>query len=114
MTFRYMLPALFFALATGGAQAQDLPGDPAAGLEFARGVCAECHYVEKEWGDLYVMDAPDFIEIASQPGYTETALKVFLQTPHKTMPNLILTPKERDDVVSYILLLRAYLKDTGQ
>ena len=70
--------------------------------------------MEREWGDLYVLEAPDFIEIAAEPAYTEMALKVFLQTPHKLMPNFILTPEERDNVISYILTLRAELRNSSQ
>jgi len=94
-----------------GASAQDMPGDPVAGLGLARDHCAECHYVEADWIDLFINDAPDFLEIAGQPAYTAMALNVFLQTPHKQMPDFILTPTERDDVISYILSLRKTLKD---
>jgi len=112
MMMRYILPLLL--LITGVAKAQDLPGDPIAGLDFARGHRAACHYVEKDWVDLYVNEAPDVFEIAVQPANTGMALRVILQTPHRRLPNFILEPTERDDVISYILSLRAEFKDQVQ
>jgi mono/diheme cytochrome c family protein len=49
---------------------------------------------------------PSFLEVAAHPATTALSLRVFLQTPHATMPNLMLTPEETDDVISYILTLR--------
>lgn len=37
---------------------------------------------------------------------TALSLQAFLTTPHPTMPNIILSPKETADVVAYILSLR--------
>jgi hypothetical protein len=31
------------------------------------------------------------------------SLRVFLRTPHATMQDLMLTPDETDDIISYIL-----------
>jgi hypothetical protein len=31
---------------------------------------------------------------------------VFFQSPHPTMPNLVLSPEETDNVIAYILSLR--------
>jgi hypothetical protein len=31
------------------------------------------------------------------------SLRVFLRTPRATMPDLMLTPDETDDIISYIL-----------
>ncbi len=93
-------------LASLPAYAQDLPGDVSAGHEFARDVCSECHYVEREWADLYVYEAPSFVEIARNSDHSELSLRVFLKTPHVTMPNLILTEDQTSDVISWILSLR--------
>ncbi len=93
-------------LAVLPAQSQDLPGDAMAGREFARDVCSECHYVEREWADLYVFEAPSFIEIAQNSDHSDLSLRVFLRTPHLNMPNLILTEDQTADVISWILSLR--------
>ena len=93
-------------LQANAAAAQALPGDPAAGMEYARAVCADCHDVEREWDELAAFYGPPFVDIAAMPSTTEMSLKVFLRTPHENMPNLILTDQERDDVVAYILSLK--------
>ena len=92
-------------LAGGHASAQELPGDPEAGAEVARGVCAACHVV----ADDQMVDpgtGPSFFEVAEHPATTALSLRAFLQTPHATMPNLMLTPQETDDVISYLLTLK--------
>ena len=40
------------------------------------------------------------------PSTTSVALKVFLKTPHATMPNIILSEAEIDALAAYILSLR--------
>lgn len=89
-----------------GAGAQHLPGDPAAGLGYARAICADCHDVEREWDDLAAFYGPPFVDIAAMPSTTELSLRVFLRTPHENMPNLILSDHDRDDVIAYILSLK--------
>lgn len=88
------------------AGAQDGPGDPEAGGEFARKVCATCHVVTADWPANPRSAAPAFVEIAQEPSVTALSLRVFLRSPHRRMPNLILSEKETDDVIAYILALR--------
>ena len=88
------------------AIAQDLPGDPVKGHQLARQICSECHYVDRNWADLYVFEAPSFVDVAQHSDHTEMSLRVFLVTPHDRMPNVILTRPEMDDVISWILSLR--------
>jgi mono/diheme cytochrome c family protein len=97
---------IVFALLLGpaGALAADLPGDPQAGEAFARDVCGACHFVAKDAPDPGI--GPSFFEVAGHPGTTEMSLRAFLVTPHATMPNLMLTPDETDDIISYILTLK--------
>lgn len=100
-----LLSALLIPLLAPAAQAQD-PGDVVAGERFAREVCAECHAVEK--GDTLVAlnGAPPFQQVANDPTASEIGLRVFLRTPHKNMPDLILTEEQTDDIITYILSLR--------
>jgi mono/diheme cytochrome c family protein len=102
LTFAWMLA---IGALGAGASAQDLPGDPAAGLEYARAICADCHDVERDWDELAAFYGPPFVDIAALPSTTEMSLKAFLRTPHENMPNLILTDEERDNVIAYILSL---------
>lgn len=97
--------ALATLIATPGGLAQT-SGDPAAGLSFARGICTECHKVASDQQVPLRAAAPDFVRIANMASTTEMALHVFLSSPHPTMPNLILTPQQQNDVIAYILSLR--------
>jgi hypothetical protein len=44
--------------------------------------------------------------LATTPGMTTIALTVALQTSHRLMPNIVLQPDERRDVIGYILSLK--------
>jgi cytochrome c len=89
------------------AQAQGA-GDATAGRRFALQVCTPCHVVASDQvSPQRLAIAPDFTAIAKIPAMTETALHAFLASPHPSMPNLILTPQEQDDVIAYVLSLRA-------
>jgi mono/diheme cytochrome c family protein len=90
-------------LAGSTAAAQEV-GDARKGLVFAQNVCAECHGVAP--GQLAPAAAPTFRAIANTPGMTALALNVFLRTPHRNMPNLIISDSDRDNVIAYILSLR--------
>jgi len=37
---------------------------------------------------------------------TAMALNVFFQTPHRTMPNLILESDQKNDIIAYIMSLK--------
>ncbi len=86
--------------------AQTLPGDPYEGQQLARQVCSICHSVEKGGDAVSPKGAPAFQDVADNPAINPISLRVFLQTPHETMPNLILTEAETDDVIAYILSMR--------
>lgn len=82
-------------------------GDPAKGRAFALEACTPCHVVAADQlSPRRFSVAPDFAAIANTSGMTESALHAFLSTPHPTMPNLILSQKEQDDVITYILSLK--------
>jgi cytochrome c len=76
-----------------------------AGRKLADAWCTVCHNIEKNTAGTS-NPAPDFLAIANQPATTELSLKVFLQTSHPTMPNLVLTPAQIDDLASYIISLK--------
>jgi cytochrome c len=86
------------------ALAQDY-GDAKRGSVLALGTCAVCHSVSKG-GSSTNPSAPPFRTIAETKGMSEMALSVALQTQHHEMPNIMLDPQERADVIAYILSLK--------
>jgi mono/diheme cytochrome c family protein len=89
------------SVAGGHAVAQDA----AAGADLAREVCAKCHVVAADQA-IDPGIGPSLLEVAEHPATTELSLRAFLRTPHATMPNLMLTPEETDDVIAYLLTLK--------
>ena len=82
-------------------------GDPEEGLTFARDVCADCHAVEASPTAMTTEAPRSFIEIAKDAKMTETAIRVFLRTPHDRMPDFLLTGDQTDDLVAYFMELKA-------
>jgi len=97
--------ALTGSIASASA-AEDQIGDARRGLEYAQATCAGCHAVLYEDANSPVPDAPPFKTVADTPGITRTALSVFLQSPHPTMPNLIVAGEDADNLIAYILSLK--------
>ena len=85
--------------------AQDA-GDAAKGLTYAREHCAECHAILPIERTSPKPGLATFKTIADTGGMTGTALSVWLRTPHKSMPNLIIEAEDRNNVIAYILSLR--------
>jgi mono/diheme cytochrome c family protein len=102
------LLTLFLALgAMAAAPVQAQPaGDSAHGLALARQVCSECHATQAEQLRSPNPKAPTFVELATTPGMTNTALSVALTTPHAGMPMFRLSAEQRADIIAYILNLR--------
>jgi mono/diheme cytochrome c family protein len=93
------------AFVAAPAAAQEM-GDPVKGLAYAKKVCAECHAVgrdEEVSPDPY---APTFRVAANTPGMTGTALVVWLQSPHPSMPQIMVPDEVRNDLIEYILSLK--------
>jgi mono/diheme cytochrome c family protein len=97
-----MIVVLTAALPAG---AQSI-GSPASGRDLARQWCSSCHAIDAGVAESPRHAAPAFAALAGQPRITETSLRVFLQTPHIDMPNLVLKPEQIDDLVAHILSLR--------
>ena len=92
-------------LASGQAQAQERE---VGALSVAKAVCSRCHAVEKNSPRSRDTAAPRFEDIANRPGITARAISKALQTtPHRKMPNLKGTRDTINDVVTYILSLKA-------
>jgi mono/diheme cytochrome c family protein len=98
---------LVLAGATGRAQSPVETGDPKRGFAYTQVHCAGCHGVNNRQPDRPpTMGIATFEEIANAPGMSALALAVWFQSPHKDMPNLILAPPDRDDVIAYIVSLK--------
>lgn len=81
-------------------------GDVGMGRDFAVRFCANCHAVDERNTTSPEPAAPPFKAVADMPSTTRLALTVWLQSSHPTMPNLILSSEEKDNVIAYILHLK--------
>jgi mono/diheme cytochrome c family protein len=97
--------ALALGLAPMSVNAEE-PGDPSAGLVYASSHCAGCHAVRGTDNMSPNPAATPFVSVAETSGMTGRALAVWLETSHPTMPNLVVAPKDRDDVIAYIMSLQ--------
>lgn len=105
--FHAIASAVLIFLAASSTVPAAQMGAPAEGQRYARSHCAECHSVEPVTDDMSPnYAAPRFIDIANTPGMTERALAVSMQTPHETMPDLIIPESDRDDLIAYIMSLK--------
>src|SRR5262245_23195225 len=77
-----------------------------AGLVLARQLCSECHAVERAPARSPNPASPPFETIANVPGMTGMALSAALQSPHRSMPNVMLDSSQLGSIVAYILSLR--------
>ncbi len=77
-----------------------------AGLTLARQLCSECHAVERTQPRSPNPAAPPFETIANVPGMTGMALSAALQSPHRSMPNVMLDANQLGSIVAYVLNLR--------
>ena len=80
-------------------------GNPALGLAYAQANCAACHAVVAGPSGSPNPLAPSFEAVARTPGMTRLALTVWLQTPHPSMPNLVVDPDRIDDLSAYLVTL---------
>ena len=87
-----------------GAMAQT-SGDAANGRAIAERVCGECHSVDGKSPSPHPQ-APTFVVVANSPGRTPTSLRVWFQSPHRSMPDFNLGEQGSEDLVAYILSLK--------
>jgi mono/diheme cytochrome c family protein len=102
---RLFVLSLAVAVSTGTvALAATEVGDPQAGYAYARNVCSGCHGISAEASP--VPEATRFREVADRPGMTGTALRVWIETYHPTMPNIVVAKDDMLNVIAYILSLK--------
>ena len=112
---RLMTLMLLAGLATG-ARAETADADQvAAGRNFAGRVCGACHVVMQQRDELPVLapPGPSFAVLAQRPLLTEQALRDFLGSnhrgmgPHEAMPNPRLADYQIDEIVAFMMSLKA-------
>ena len=99
--------AAFFLIrmrAAGGATVAET--NISEGHRLAQAWCEGCHVIGPQLLDI-VGEPPSFQAVANQPGMTPLALKVFLRTSHRNMPNIVVSPAQAEALASYILSLKA-------
>ena len=88
------------------ALAQESLGDAIRGEELARSVCIDCHAIDRGFRGTDITGAPAFQDVADMSSATALSLRVFLLSPHLTMPNFMLNDQQIDDLIAYIHSLR--------
>jgi len=99
--------AAFFLIrmrAAGGATVAET--SISEGHRLAEAWCESCHAIRSHVLEM-PGEPPSFQAIANQPGMTPLALKVFLRTSHKDMPNIVISPDQAEALANYILSLKA-------
>lgn len=102
---RVLATALPLLLVVAGPSFAQQVGDPVAGRALAVDICADCHAVDA--GDVVSPDlrAPSFQSVARRPEISRLALTAFFQSPHPTMPNLVVAGEDAHNLIAYILSL---------
>jgi len=78
-----------------------------AGRDLGLKWCSECHLVARGQPKPPSDAAPSWYAVADNPSTTEAGLQAFFATPHKQMPNIMLTRQEADEIIAYILSLKS-------
>ena len=100
-----LVRALALSMTPLAALAQPFEDNETHGREIATAQCSSCHRIlPMTLSDK--VDPPSFQSIADLSSTTGLALKVFLRSNHKKMPNIILSEADTDDVIAYILSLK--------
>ena len=114
MTLRASLLVTLALLACLASPARaETPDLDAAGRNFAGRVCGACHVLTKDELPVLSPPGPSFAVLAQRPSLTEPALREFLGSnhrglgPHEAMPNPRLADYQIDEVVAFMMSLKA-------
>jgi mono/diheme cytochrome c family protein len=94
------------AILTGTRAGSALAG-ASAGKELAGHWCAECHALEAGKPSPNPA-APSFPELAANLAVTQYSLRLLLRSPHPTMPHIVLSDEQLEDIGDFILSLRPH------
>lgn len=109
----YLLAAAAIAVAASACRSVESPVE--RGQQIAEQWCTECHRVSPNDpsgarpGHILPpsMPGPTFMTIADRPGTDAQALRHFMNELHLPMPTYRFRPAEQDDIIAYILSLKA-------
>ena len=116
---RLMLTWICFAVLVSATVAARADGSPEeAGHALAQDYCSACHRVSAEQAPPPKVtvdtgsgseeyEAPSFRQVAARPGRDAAYLRAFIQAPHYPMREQLFIPKELEQIVTYILSLKA-------
>lgn len=107
---------LLAAALTAPARADGSSED--AGKVLAHAYCSACHRVSAEQtpppkvvvntgAGSEEYEAPSFRQVAARPGRNADYLRFFIQAPHYPMREQLFIPEELEQIVTYILSLKA-------
>lgn len=82
--------------------------DAARGGDLAKRWCANCHVVERSPATAPADGLPTFPALANQAGQSAEHLRAAMNPQHSRMPDFALSKRQQDDLVAYILSLRAH------
>ena len=110
LLFTGFLAALCSAFGLAPAKAAGIP-DPAEGRKFAQIECGRCHIIDLRKGKAPLAHvegaAPAFQTMAYDPTMTADKIRETLRLPHGAMANVLLAEKDVDNIIGYIVTLRA-------
>jgi hypothetical protein len=112
------LMPIWICLAPTMALAEPAWADGLPGQALAQEYCSACHRVSAEQAPPPKVtintgvgseeyEAPSFRQIAGRPGRDATYLRTFIQAPHYPMREQMFIPGELEQIVTYILSLKA-------
>ncbi len=104
---RRHIAVLAVSLTISGPAFSQESGSVMQGQELAQTVCAECHAVASGAIRSPNAHAPTFESIVRTPGMTPMAIRIWLRSGHKEMPNIMLSRDETDNVIAYLVSLKA-------
>ncbi len=108
MRHHWKLAIAAMLLAGPATAMEDMIGNADGGRAIALSTCSQCHVValKQRRPAPPVPNVPSFYALANDSGKTEFYLRSFFRTPHKVMPNFMLTAKETDDILAYLRSLK--------
>jgi cytochrome c len=96
---------LLLTLARAALAAGD-QSDVEAGRSLAQHWCAQCHDIRLGGRNSPNEMSPPFAELMADPSVTELAFRALLRSPHVTMPQIMFTPDQMDDITAYVFSLK--------